>query len=31
MLEEKNITEIGGEVDNLLVNNAPENIFARAL
>lgn len=31
LLEENNIKEMGGEVDSLLITNAVENIFARAL
>lgn len=31
LLEEKHITEIGGEVDSLLHKNAVENVLARAL
>ncbi|XP_014226553.1 recQ-mediated genome instability protein 1-like [Trichogramma pretiosum] len=31
LLEENNITEIGGEVESLLIVNAVENVFARAL
>jgi len=31
LLEETNISEVGGEVDSLLIVNAVENIFARAL
>ena len=31
LLEEINITLIGGEVDSLLIPNAIENVFARAL
>ncbi|XP_011504250.1 PREDICTED: uncharacterized protein MAL13P1.304-like [Ceratosolen solmsi marchali] len=31
LLEEANISEVGGEVDSLLISNAVENVFARAL
>ncbi|XP_003426939.1 calponin homology domain-containing protein DDB_G0272472 [Nasonia vitripennis] len=31
LLEETNISEVGGEVDSLLIVNAVENVFARAL
>jgi hypothetical protein len=31
LLEESNISEVGGEVEDLLINNAIENVFARAL
>ena len=31
LLEESNIVEVGGEVESLLIVNAVENVFARAL